>query len=120
MKATLCCSAEFEIELTQDEVLLIKRTGERHYDGVCRAACTNMCDGFIVEAWRKVEHALAWGDPGVAVVFWKFRQLDTAAKILEMAHPDDRVAARELTQKLHTLMSVANRTYTENRRVILE
>lgn len=74
---------EVRVEFTIEEIDRLIEVGRTHYDGVCLDAVN--CGGFIYGWKNYIEISRAHHRDQPAVVNANFRELDTAAKIMEQS-----------------------------------
>jgi hypothetical protein len=104
-----------EVEFTKAEVALLIKHAKAHYDHACWAAGLTIGErgarenGFIAQLKMRAPRRIK-GEPYARAV-WKFRQLDTALKILEMHGNDPKV--RVLSSMLWGACKALEIRYTE-------
>lgn len=130
MKITIQGKPEFRLPLTQDEVSIIRRVSEKHYDAVCRDASKEGYDPLgrnFLTSWRNVLNSYEMYPPDeddfVVTVSATWCQIDTTLKILERCNlfvldgPEQLVAHR-ISRDLLSALCEANKLYDEWRKEI--
>lgn len=91
MKITIYALPHFRCEFTEDQLGVLARLSNLHYDGTCQAA--SRIGGFIYGWLVGYKAYLTYREEGESFyVYAKFRELDLCCKILEGSHflRDDR------------------------------
>lgn len=113
MKLTgLAYEVKAELCFTKAEVDLLVKHAKTHYDSACQAAGMLIGEGvrengFIAQLRMRAPQHTHPRQPYARAV-WKFRQLDTALKILEM-HTGDMKCSKLFNQFWTTLKSIEDR-----------
>lgn len=107
VKMWIGCTQRFDIEVTPALVDLLTKSGQMHYDGVCKDAVRAGRGGFIYGWSNRLEGRRLLGETDPVIDGITNRQLQTCLKIFEMPLPPGSTPEEERLRGEFTRMGFA-------------